>query len=178
LIDGHSRTTFDRIGAALSLTCALHCLFMPVLAASASLGALGWLAGEDTELVLLSLATTLAAAVLVWGWHGHRRLGALALGAVALVLISAGRFLAPESAETPLVVAGGLSIALAHVVNSRFCRFCTRCQDVVKDRSVPINWFTARPRGLYGPGAGQREKQWRNLARGNTSGSSARSPAT
>ena len=119
------------------MTCALHCLFMPVLAASASLGALGWLAGEDTELVLLSLASTLAAAVLVWGWHGHRRLGALALGAVALVLISAGRFLAPEAAETPMVVAGGLSIALAHVVNSRFCRVCTRCQDAAGPLSTP-----------------------------------------
>jgi hypothetical protein len=137
LIDAHSRTTFDRIGATLSLTCALHCLFMPVLAASASLGALGWLAGEDTELVLLSLASTLAAAVLVWGWHWHRRLGALALGAVALVLISAGRFLAPEAAETPMVVAGGLSIALAHVVNSRFCRLGTRCQDAAGPLSRP-----------------------------------------
>ncbi len=100
------------------MTCALHCLLTPVLVASVSLGALGWLAGEGTELTLLSLATILAAVVLGWGWHAHRRLGSLGLFVVALMLIGAGRFFAPASAETPMVVAGGLSIALAHVVNA------------------------------------------------------------
>jgi MerC mercury resistance protein len=123
-----SRATLDRIGVALSMSCALHCLFTPLLVASVSLGAIGRLASEGTELALLSLATTLAAVVLVWGWHAHRRLGSLGLFAVALVLIGAGRFLAPEPAETPMVVAGGLSIALAHVVNARLCRLCTGCQ--------------------------------------------------
>jgi hypothetical protein len=83
-----SRATLDRIGVALSMSCALHCLFTPLLVASVSLGLFG----------------------------------------VALVLIGAGRFLAPEPAETPMVVAGGLSIALAHVVNARLCRLCTGCQ--------------------------------------------------
>ena len=123
-----SHATLDRIGATLSMTCALHCLLTPLLVASVSLGALGWLASEGTELALLSLATTLAAVVLVWGWQVHRRLGSLGLFAVALVLIGAGRFVAPETAETPMVVAGGLSIALAHVVNARLCRHCSGCQ--------------------------------------------------
>jgi len=123
-----SRTTFDRIGTVLSTTCALHCLLTPLLVAWVSLGALDWLAGEGMELALLSLAATLAAVVLGWGWHAHRRPDSLGLFAVALMLIGAGRFLAPEPAETPMVVAGGLSIALAHVVNARLCRLCTGCQ--------------------------------------------------
>ncbi len=51
------------------MTCALHCLLTPLLVASVSLGAIGWLASEGMELALLSLATTLAAAVLGWGWR-------------------------------------------------------------------------------------------------------------
>jgi MerC mercury resistance protein len=128
LSSARSHTIFDRIGAALSVTCALHCLLTPILLAFVSLGAVGWLASEKTEFVLLSVATTLAAVVLSWGWHVHRRLGSLGIFAVALVLIGAGGSLAPESAETPMVIAGGLSIALAHVVNSRFCRGCARRQ--------------------------------------------------
>jgi len=110
------------------MTCALHCLLTPLLVASVSLGAINWLASEGTELAMLSLATTLAAVVLVWGWHVHRRLGSLGLFAVALVLIVAGRFLAPETVETPMVVAGSLSIALAHAVNARLCRLCAGCR--------------------------------------------------
>ena len=89
---------------------------------------LSWLAGEGTEITLLSAAATLAAVVLVWGWHAHRRLESLGLFAAALMLVGAGRFLVPETAETPMVVAGGLSIALAHVVNARLCQSCARCR--------------------------------------------------
>jgi MerC mercury resistance protein len=123
-----SRAALDRIGTVLSMTCALHCLITPVLVASVSLGALSWLAGEGTEITLLSAAATLAAVVLVWGWHAHRRLESLGLFAAALMLVGAGRFLVPEAAETPMVVADGLSIALAHVVNARLCQSCARCR--------------------------------------------------
>jgi MerC mercury resistance protein len=123
-----SRIALDRIGTVLSMTCALHCLLTPVLVASVSLGALSWLAGEGTEATLLAAATALAAVVLGWGWRAHRRLESLGLFAVALMLVGAGRFLVPEAAETPMVVAGGLSIALAHVVNARLCRSCASCR--------------------------------------------------
>jgi MerC mercury resistance protein len=123
-----SRAALDWIGSFLSITCALHCLLTPLLVASVSLGALGWLAGEGAEVTLLSAAATLAVVVLGWGWRSHRRLESLGLFAVALILVSAGRFLVPEAAETPMVVAGGLSIALAHVLNARLCRSCTRCR--------------------------------------------------
>jgi MerC mercury resistance protein len=121
---------FDRLGAVLSMTCAIHCLLTPVLVGSVSLGTLSCLAGEGTEVTLLSAAAILAAVVLGWGWHTHRQLGSLALFAVALMLVGAGRFLVPEVAETPMVVVGGLSIAVAHVVNADLCRSCTNCRMV------------------------------------------------
>jgi hypothetical protein len=133
------RAKLDQIGTVLSMTCALHCLLTPLLIASVSLGALGWLAGEETEHALLSLATTLAAVVLGWGWHAHRRPDPIGLFAVALGLIGAGRFLAPEIAETPMVVAGGLSIALAHLVNARLCRLCSRCRPSAGADDPPLS---------------------------------------
>jgi MerC mercury resistance protein len=120
-----SFVTLDGIGTVLSTTCAIHCLITPLLVASASLGALGWLAGETTEFTLLSLAMILAAVVLGWGWHVHCRSAPLCLFASAMVLIGAGRLLVPEVAETPLVVSGGALIALAHIVNARLHRRCS-----------------------------------------------------
>jgi hypothetical protein len=145
-----SGAALDRIGVVLSMTCALHCLLTPVLVASVSFGALGWLAGEGTEVALLSVATTLAAVVLGRGWHVHRRLESLGLFAVALMLVGAGRFLASEAAETPMVVAGGLSIALAHVVNARLCRSCTGCRmtagaDPPRPSTSGVTKLAARP---------------------------------
>ena len=133
-----SRAALDRIGTVLSITCALHCLFTPFLVATVSLGAIGSLASEGTELALLALATSLAAVALVLGWRIHRRPGSLGLFAIALSLIGLGRFVAPESAETPMVVAGGLSIALAHVINARFCRLCAGCR-AAAESNIPAD---------------------------------------
>jgi MerC mercury resistance protein len=131
------RVTLDGIGTVLSTTCAIHCLITPLLVASASLGALGWLAGETTEFTLLSLAMILAAVVLGWGWHVHCRSAPLCLFASAMVLIGAGRLLVPEVAETPLVVSGGALIALAHIVNARLHRLCSTCQKASGEEPLP-----------------------------------------
>jgi hypothetical protein len=130
-----SGVKIDRIGAALSLTCALHCLLTPLLVASVSFGTLGWLSSEGTETTLLAATVTLAAVVLVRGWHAHRRLEPIGLFAVALALIGSGRFFVPESIETPMVVAGSVAIALAHLVNARLCPACAVCTVTVGDGS-------------------------------------------
>jgi MerC mercury resistance protein len=132
-----SSVTLDGIGTVLSTTCAIHCLLMPWLVASASLGALSWLAGETTEIILLSLAAGLAGVVLGWGWHVHCRSAPLCLFASALVLIGAGRLLVPEGAETPLVVSGGVLIALAHIVNARLHRVFTTCRKASGEEPLP-----------------------------------------
>ncbi len=129
--------TLDGIGTALSTTCAIHCLLTPLLLASTSLGALGWLAGETTEFILLSFAMTLAAAVLGWGRHVHGRSAPLCLFASALILIGAGRLVVPEVVEMPLVVSGGALLALAHIVNARLHRLGSPCRKATGQEPPP-----------------------------------------
>jgi hypothetical protein len=122
----------DRIGMGLSMTCAIHCLLTPALAATAALGVFTSVADEGSESFLLGTALVTAVVSLTLGWREHGRLGAFGCVAVAVALIGVGRCLA-TAAETPLVVAGGMSIALAHFVNAKLCRRCIACRSTTGD---------------------------------------------
>jgi len=140
------------------MTCAVHCLLTPLLVASVSLGALGWLADEGTELVLLLLMMMVAAVVLSRGWHAHRRLDALGLFVVGLMLIAVGRCLVAKTAEMPLVVAGGLLVALAQVLNARRCWHCPECRtEAEEDRPCGLAPELAKPSAYVLGGSVQAE---------------------
>jgi hypothetical protein len=105
----------------------IHCLLTPVLAATAALGVFTRVIKEGSESFLVGVALVTAVVSLGIGWREHGRLGAFGCVAVAVALIGIGRNLA-TAAETPLVVAGGVSIALAHFVNAILCRRCIACR--------------------------------------------------
>jgi drug/metabolite transporter (DMT)-like permease len=153
-----SLATLDRVGRILSTTCAAHRLLMPLLVASVSLGAFGWLAVERTETALLLMTTTLAVVALGWGWNVHRRHESLGLLAVGLASIGAGRFLAPEKAETPMVVAGGVLFAAAHLVNSRLSRAGKGCRPAIGAGHSPENIGVPE---TFGPGLARFGKEHR-----------------
>ena len=112
----------DRIGAAASFLCALHCASWPMLlAALPALGATV-LASELLERGFVVLATVLAVSSLLLGFRRHARIGALALLAPGLFLIWFGSFgpyhhdLIPHAV---LMTLGGLFVAAAHLRNQR-----------------------------------------------------------
>jgi hypothetical protein len=112
----------DRLGAGISLACAVHCLAMPlVLALVASAATVEhwnhWLEGL---IILSSTVVGVTAAV-----HGYRRHGDRWVPGVVAVAVSAllgGHWLAPAALELPLVVGGGLLLAGAHLRNLLLCR--------------------------------------------------------
>lgn len=110
----------------MSSVCALHCLVMPLVMTSASIGAFALLASEDAEAALLSMTTLMAISVLGWSFAHHRRPAPLGLFTLGMALIVAGRILVTEIADTPLVVAGSLMFTVAHLLNSRAC-WAARC---------------------------------------------------
>ncbi|MFT3807542.1 MerC domain-containing protein [Arenimonas sp.] len=113
----------DRLGAAGSLLCAIHCALLPfVLALLPALG-LGVLATSDFEYGYVAFATVLALASLWMGYRRHRVYRALAFLVPGLLAVWGG-ILLPELHENAIVHAvtmtfGGTLIAVAHLVNLR-----------------------------------------------------------
>lgn len=99
------------------MACAVHCLLVPVLLASISIGAIAWLGSEKVESVLLVFAVALGGLSLIPSCIIHRRVRPILLLAIALAFLGLGRFSGESSYETPLVVAGALMLSSAHILN-------------------------------------------------------------
>ncbi len=118
----------DLTGIALSFTCLLHCLALPLLLLLAP--ALSrWIAlPEGVHAVILLLALPAAAIAMRDGWRRHRRivpavLAAAGLGLLALGLSAHEGWIGaanPEAADRLLTSVGALTLAAAHLVNGRW----------------------------------------------------------
>ncbi|WP_293643732.1 MerC family mercury resistance protein [Sphingopyxis sp. RIFCSPHIGHO2_12_FULL_65_19] len=118
----------DLMGLALSLSCLLHCLALPLLLLLAP--ALSrWIAlPEGVHAAILMLALPAAAIAMRDGWRRHRRivpamLAAAGLGLLALGLLAHEGWMAaadPEAADRMLTSMGALVLAAAHLLNWRW----------------------------------------------------------
>lgn len=112
----------DRLGFAASFLCALHCALVPVaLAVVPALGLNfgGWI---DFDQAFVVFATVLGLTTLTVGWRRHRAFRAWALLLPGLALVWAGAFTwlhVHGLAHAVIMVAGGLLLAAAHLVNLR-----------------------------------------------------------
>ena len=128
------RHAADRLGAAASLLCAVHCAALPfVLALLPALG-LGFLANHGFERGFIAFASVLALTMAVLGYRRHRTARAFALLVPGLALLWVGGF-AIDLGSTTLwhslfVVAGGTCVSLAHIVNLRLAHNPTACDCV------------------------------------------------
>ena len=117
-----SRMAADGLDAAAlcaSGLCLAHCLLLPL--AIASLPALSSVLDvpERFHVWMVVIAVPVSLAALVEGALRHRSRVPLLMGIVGLSLLAAGAFIAPENAETPLTVAGGVALGFAHITNWR-----------------------------------------------------------
>jgi hypothetical protein len=119
----HSRSLIDRLGAAGSLLCAVHCALLPVvIAALPSMGiAVG--TGDGFERAFVVFATLLGLFSVVWGYRRHGAVRALGLLIPGLAVLWTGILYDPlHHALLPHAVAmtlGGTLVGLAHVANLR-----------------------------------------------------------
>ena len=130
----------DTAGTAAALACAVHCALMPLALTLLPLAGLGFLADEAVEWALVGLSAVLGVTSLCLGYRAHRSRRALALLGAGLALLAAGRIAEEGEGEpwgAPLVVAAGLTVAAAHVVNRRLCRACPRCPDPQRGPRAP-----------------------------------------
>jgi hypothetical protein len=117
----------DLAGLALSATCLIHCLALPMLLLLAP--AIGhWVAlPEWTHAAILTLALPAAVAAMRGGWHRHRRSAPGLVAAMGLVLLALGLAahegslagIDPAAADRLFTSAGALALAAAHIANWR-----------------------------------------------------------
>lgn len=110
----------DRMGATASLLCALHCALLPFVLALLPLLGLGFLADHRFERIFVACAAALASVTIFTAWRRHRKLHALFLLVPGIALLLSGIIIDIDRREwlhTALVVAGGVLVASAHIVN-------------------------------------------------------------
>jgi hypothetical protein len=117
----------DRLGAGVSLGCAIHCAVMPFAATILPLLGFGFLADERAELVVFLASIALAGTSVCWGIRIHRQRRILVLFGAALFLGVVGRVFAEDLVEIALVVPGAALFVCGHWVNRRLCRRCREC---------------------------------------------------
>ena len=118
----------DLTGIALSFTCLIHCLALPLLRLLAPTLS-RWIAlPEGAHAAILLLALPAAAIAMRDGWRRHRRLtpglfAVAGLGLLATGLAAHEGWFAvadPEAADRLLTSVGALTLATAHLVNWRW----------------------------------------------------------
>ncbi len=112
----------DRVGMWASLLCAVHCALLPLaLAVLPTLGLSVW-GRVDVDQAFVVFATVLGVASLGLGYRRHRAFAAWLLLAAGLALVWANAFTSLHDHSlwhALMMVAGGLLIAAAHLVNYR-----------------------------------------------------------
>jgi hypothetical protein len=128
----------DFAGIAVSTMCAVHCVAVPLLLATATASGVSWLLEERLDWLFLAASSVI-------GWMSwlpayrrlHRRKACLTLFATGILSIATGR-LAPEGVpDTPFVVFGAALIVSGHAANQYFCRSCRRCCDSTGATGAP-----------------------------------------
>lgn len=113
----------DRLGAAASFLCALHCAALPFVLALLPAVSLGFLADHGFERGFIVCASVLALSTMLYGFRRHRAANAFALLLPGLALLWIGGFAFDLHGglgwHSLLVSCGGTGVALAHLVNLR-----------------------------------------------------------
>ncbi len=118
----------DRVGASLSLACAIQCMAVPVPLSLLPLSGFRPLMEDTVETLFVIASVGLAVASHCWGFRIHKKRRGFLIMAAAIVMILAGRSLADGPYEIGLVVCGALLLTAGHLVNRHLCRACLTCE--------------------------------------------------
>jgi len=117
----------DRIGAGLSLICAVHCLLMPFFFAVLPFLGLEFLHDGLFEAGMLVVALGFAAASLYWGVKLHGRYDLILYIGLGILFFTVAHEYEEHYLHGVLMGFGGLSLATGHLINRRLCRECHAC---------------------------------------------------
>lgn len=121
--------TGDRVGMFGSLLCAVHCALLPLVIAGLPALGLGTMPWIDIDQAFTVFATLLGITTLTWGWRRHREIHAWVVLVPGVALMWLGSFTGlhlHSFGHTVVMVAGGLAVAAAHLVNLRLTHRAAR----------------------------------------------------
>lgn len=113
----------DKVGATLSVICAIHCVLTPIILIALPLVGLGLLADEKWEIAFLILSGALATGSNCWGYAKHKNFGPIGILSIAIALLIAGHMMDKH------IIAGfgGICVAFSHWFNYKLCHSCKKC---------------------------------------------------
>ncbi|MCC6952704.1 MAG: MerC domain-containing protein [Deltaproteobacteria bacterium] len=117
----------DRIGAGVSIACAVHCILTPLLVGVLPLGSLAFHDHRELETVFICVSFLLATFSLSLGYRIHRRGSLFILFVLSIGLMLLSRLFVHSVNETVLLVLGATGIAACHITNRRLCASCPEC---------------------------------------------------
>lgn len=118
----------NRIGAWMSIACAIHCALMPLAFSMLPLLGLEFLASHWLEVVLLSAGLGFGTyGILRAYFRQHRDPLPVLILAAGASLVLMGLFILPHELEHVAVPVGALLVGAAQVVNIRKSRVCKTC---------------------------------------------------
>ena len=113
----------DFIGFSASMLCAIHCAALPFLLTMAPLAGLQFLDNPWIEYTIILLSFFIASNALTHGYRRHhKKLLALIIAIAGFILIGVGQLLQIEWQEILLTSIGGMTIAMAHLINWRYIK--------------------------------------------------------
>jgi len=117
----------DKIGTALSVGCAVHCILMPIVLPL--LPMLGFLVGHDSyfHLILAAIITGVAAIALIPGYLKHRFILPLASASLGIIIVI-GMGVLEHITHSPLIILvtifGSGLIINGHYFNHKYSCKC------------------------------------------------------
>ena len=120
----------DKIGMTSSLTCAIHCMAMPLVITFLPYIGLGFIANESFEWAMLLISSMLGISSICMGYKLHRDKRVSILLSLGLALLVLGRFAHENNwglKGVIILVIGGFTMALSHWFNNKLCKSCKVC---------------------------------------------------
>ncbi len=113
----------DFIGFSASLLCAIHCLALPFLLSLVPLAGSHFMHNHWFEYAIILLSLVVASYALIHGYRKHHHnLLPLIMVTTGFILIAAGHLLPIVWSESLLSGGGGVTIALAHLLNWKYIK--------------------------------------------------------
>jgi hypothetical protein len=126
----------DKAGMIASITCAIHCMIMPLIVTLLPIFGLSLFATEEFEWMLLMVSAMLGVTSLCFGFKKHKSFRAFSFLGIGLTFLVIGR-LAHEHVShfrvftfdiyLLFLVAGAILVALSHWLNNKLCKSCLPC---------------------------------------------------
>lgn len=128
----------DKAGMIASITCAVHCMIMPLIITLLPIFGLSLFATEQFEWFLLIISAVLGITSLCFGFRKHKSYQALSFLGIGLTLLVIGRLIHQHIEHLKVfqldlyllfLVLGAVLVALSHWFNNKLCNSCTPCHD-------------------------------------------------